>query len=69
MRLLNIRLLKIGVAKMKCKVIKTRQLKIIFWGIKPLSWAPINASSSSSFFVYLLPPSFTFVLLLASGRI
>lgn len=42
---------------MKSKVIKTRQLKIIFWGIKPLSWAPINARSSSSSFYFCFTSS------------
>lgn len=71
MRLLNVHLLKIGVAKMKCKVIKTRQLKIIFWGIKPLSWAPINASSSSFFFFFFFtssPSSFIYFCASVSQR-
>lgn len=51
MRLLNVHLLKIGAAKIKSKVIKSWHLKIIFWGNKPLSWAPNNPSII--FFLYI----------------
>lgn len=67
MRLLNVHLLKIGVAKMKSKVIKTRQLKIIFWRIKPLALQSMPVALLSLHL--LLSPSFTFVLLAACGRI